>query len=293
MLGRTLTIATAVVLLLRAEAHAQSYKSFTIKAPDGVNISVQEWGNPNGKEIIFIHGFMQSHLSWRKQVQDPEMQKQFRMITYDLRGHGGSDKIMDPSLYSNGDAFALELSAVMQATSLQRPIAVGWSYGTGVISDYLIKYGSSAFAGINFVGGVGNGDPRLFGPAMPLIPKTSSEDLMQNIETTKAFIRSCFEKQPTPEEFELILAFNMVVPAKIRRWLRRPAPYEEALRAITVPSIVTHGTEDKILTIGVGKYLVATVPGAKPSFYEGVGHSPFWENAPRFNSELIEFANRR
>jgi hypothetical protein len=29
----------------------------------------------------------------------------------------------------------------------------------------------------------------------------------------------------------------------------------------------------------VGKYLVATVPGAKASFYEGIGHSPFWEDA--------------
>lgn len=37
--------------------------------------------------------------------------------------------------------------------------------------------------------------------------------------------------------------------------------------------------------------LVATVPGAKASFYEGIGHSPFWEDAPRFNRELIEFVN--
>ena len=72
---------------------------------------------------------------------------------------------------------------------------------------------------------------------MPLIPKTSNEDLAQNIEATKAFIRGCFEKQPTSEEFETILAFNMVVPAKIRSWLRRPAPYEEALKAITVPTL--------------------------------------------------------
>jgi hypothetical protein len=51
---------------------------------------------------------------------------------------------------------------------------------------------------------------------MPLIPKTATEDLAQSIEATKAFIRGCFEKQPTAEEFETTLAFNMVVPAKIR-----------------------------------------------------------------------------
>ena len=65
--------------------------------------------------------------------------------------------------------------------------------------------------------------------------------------------------------------------------------YEQALKAVSVPTLVTHGVEDKILGIGLGKYLAATVPGATASFYQGIGHSPFWENAPRFNQELSEF----
>lgn len=292
MFGRLVEItAAAVILLEAAPAYAQSYRPFVVKTPDAVNISAQEWGNPNGKEIVFIHGFMQSHLSWTKQVRDPELARQFRMISYDFRGHGGSDKILDPKLYDNGEAYAEELNAVIQSMSLKRPVLVGWSYGTRIISDYLDRYGSAKLAGINFVGGIGNGDAKYFGPAMPLIPKTSNEDLAENIEATKAFIRGCFERQPTSEEFETILAFNMVVPAKIRSWLRRPAPYEDALKAITVPTLVTHGTEDKILGIGLAKYLVATVPGAKAAFYEGIGHSPFWEDASRFNRELAEFMN--
>jgi pimeloyl-ACP methyl ester carboxylesterase len=254
-----------------------------------VNISAQEWGNPNGREIVFIHGFMQSHLSWIKQLHNPDLARQFRMISYDVRGHGGSDKIMDPKLYNTGEGFADELNAVIKAASLQRPILVGWSYGTRIIGDYLIKYGASKLAGLNFVGGVGNGNPSHFGSAMPLIPKTATEDLAQNIEATRAFLRGCFEKQPSAEEFEIMLAFNMVVPPKIRGWLRRPAPYEQALKAVTVPSLVTHGVADRILGIGVGNYLVATVPGALGSFYDGIGHSPFWEDAPRFNRELIAF----
>jgi non-heme chloroperoxidase len=281
----------ATFLFCAAPAYSQLQKSFVVKTPDGVNISAQDWGSPNGKEVVFIHGFMQSYLSWSKQLHDPELSKQFRMVSYDFRGHGSSDKTLDPKLYNNGETFADELNAVIQAASLKKPVLVGWSYGTRIISDYLIKYGSSKIAGIIFVGGVGNGDPKHFGSAMPLIPKTATEDLAKNIEATKAFIRGCFEKQPTTEEFETILAFNMVVPPKIRSWLRRPAPYEEALKAVSVPSLVTHGIEDRILGIGVGKYLVATVPGAKASFYEGIGHSPFWEDAPRFNRELVEFVN--
>jgi pimeloyl-ACP methyl ester carboxylesterase len=54
---------------------------------------------------------------------------------------------------------------------------------------------------------------------------------------------------------------------------------------------VTHGVEDKILGVGLGKYVATTVPGAKVSFYKGIGHTPFWEDSSRFNQELIEFVN--
>ena len=172
MFERVVNIAAVAAFLLgAAPAYSQSYKSFMVRTPDGVNISAQEWGNPNGKEIVFIHGFMQSYLSWSKQLHDPELSKQFRMISYDFRGHGGSDKIMDPKLYNNSEAFADELNAVIQAASLKKPVLVGWSYGTRITSDYLIKYGSSKLAGIIFVGGVGTGDPKHFGSAMPLIPQ--------------------------------------------------------------------------------------------------------------------------
>jgi len=44
-------------------ASVKPVKEFRVKASDGVNISVQEWGNPDGPEIIFIHGFWQSQLT--------------------------------------------------------------------------------------------------------------------------------------------------------------------------------------------------------------------------------------
>ena len=210
------------ILFAAAPAYSQTYKSFTVKTPDGVNISAQEWGNPAGKEIVFIHGFMQSHLSWSKQLKDPALAKQFRMISYDFRGRGGSDKIMDPALYNSWEKFAEELNAVIQAANLKKPVLVGWSYGSRIASDYLKKYGDAKIGGLNFVGGAGNSDKKHFGSAMPLIPKTFTEDLAQNIEATKAFIHGCFEKQPTAAEFEEMLAFNMVVPPKIRG-LRRSA----------------------------------------------------------------------
>jgi len=265
-------------------------KSFRVSTPDGVGISAREWGNPAGIEVVFVHGFMQSHLSWTKQLQDPTLASALRMVAYDFRGHGASDKPMAPEFYNDGDRFADELRAVIGTAGMKRPVLVGWSYGTRIVSDYLMKFGDADIAGIDFVGGAGNGDPKHVGPGGALIAKAATEDLAESISATADFIRVCFERQPTSAEFETMLAFNMVVPPKVRAWLRRPAPYEAALKAVSVPTLVTHGVEDRVLGIGLGRYLVQTVPGARASFYEGVGHSTFWEEPARFNAELLAFA---
>ena len=91
---RTLAALTGAALLAaitQGSAQAPKYKPISVKTPDGLTISAQEWGNPNGPEILLIHGFGQSHLSWMRQV-DSDLAREFRIITYDLRGHGYSDK---------------------------------------------------------------------------------------------------------------------------------------------------------------------------------------------------------
>jgi non-heme chloroperoxidase len=53
--------------------------------------------------------------------------------------------------------------------------------------------------------------------------------------------------------------------------------------------LVTHGAEDRNARLGAGQYTASVIPGSKLSVYEGVGHSPFYEDAPRFNTELTAF----
>ena len=85
-------LATALFATVQpGSAQDLKYKPISVKTPDGLTISAQEWGNPAGPEILFIHGFSQSHLSWIRQVNS-DLAKEFRIVTYDLRGHGNSDK---------------------------------------------------------------------------------------------------------------------------------------------------------------------------------------------------------
>ena len=96
------------------------YKPISVKTPDGLTISAQEWGNPNGPEILLIHGFSQSHMSWMRQVNS-DLAKEFRIITYDLRGHGNSDKPDDKARYHDNKAWADEVKAIMDDGGPQAP----------------------------------------------------------------------------------------------------------------------------------------------------------------------------
>src|SRR6202166_3532760 len=146
------TIAAALFVAMAQPGFAEGlkYKPITVQTPDGLTISAQEWGNPAGPEILFIHGFSQSHLSWMRQVEG-DLAKEFRIVTYDLRGHGNSDKPLDPARYRDSKAWGDEVQAVIDTAGLKRPVLVGWSYAGRVISDYVATHGGSGISGIDFV----------------------------------------------------------------------------------------------------------------------------------------------
>src|SRR6266568_8867018 len=265
------------------------HKPISVKTPDGLTISAQEWGNPSGPEILFIHGFSQSYLSWMRQV-DSALAGEFRIVTYDLRGHGNSDKPLDPARYRDSKAWGDEVQAVMDAAGLKRPVLVGWSYAGRVISDYVTTHGPDKLAGINFVDASIKFFPEFVGENLKDMPNMTSEDLATNIAATRAFVHGCFEKQPTADDFETMLSFNMMVPPVVRANLGgRPLDATDVMSKLKIPVVVTHGDKDRNSKLGTAEYTAETIPGAKLSVYRGIGHAPFYEDAARFNTELAAF----
>ena len=261
-------------------------KPLAVTTPDGLTIAAQEWGNPNGPGIVFIHGFSQSSLSWMRQTNS-DLAKEFHIVTYDLRGHGNSDKPLDAARYRDGKAWADEVQAVIDAAGLKRPVLVGWSYAGRVISDYVTNRGAAGIAGINFVDASIKFIPEYVGDNLKNLPLMASEDMLTNINATRVFLHGCFSKQPSADDFETMLAFNMMVPPKVRAGLGgRPLDATAVMSKLTIPVLVTHGAEDKNAKVDAAKFTASTIPGAKLSIYDGVGHSPFYEDAPRFNGEL-------
>ncbi len=261
-----------------------------IHSSDGLVLAGYEHGNPKGPEILFIHGISQFSLCWSNQFSSSDLANDFRLIAFDIRGHGASEKPVDMSRYADDRLFADDVHGVMEAFSLRRPVLVGWSYAGRIVGDYAEAYGTSRIAGINYVCARTNNDPAYNGPGTDFLGDMSGNDPDANIRATRDFVQACYEKQPSPEEFEAVFNYNMLVPAGIRgAHLSRPASDGSILAKLDVPVLVTQGSEDKLVLRGLGELTAAVVPGARLSLYEGIGHAPFAEDAARFNRELAKF----
>ncbi len=261
-----------------------------IRSDDGLILAGYESGNPHGREILFIHGFSQCSLAWGKQFSSKALASEFRLVAFDIRGHGASEKPTDLSVYADDALFAGDVHGVIEAFNLKRPVLVGWSYAGRIVSDYVSAHGTKRIAGINYVCARTKNDAAYDGPGTDLLAGMIDNDLTTNIRATRGFIRACYEEQPSQEEFETALAYNMLVPPGIRRaHLSRSASDGNILSKLDVPVLVTQGSEDKLVLKGLGEFTAAVVPNARLSMYEAIGHSPFVEDTPRFNRELMEF----
>ena len=62
------------------------------------------------------------------------------------------------------------------------------------------------------------------------------------------------------------------------------------MSAITVPVLITHGRADTMVLPAMAEYILNHCKTAEVSWYDGVGHAPFFEESLRFNTELKHFA---
>jgi pimeloyl-ACP methyl ester carboxylesterase len=267
----------------------------TVKGATGVSLHVREYGNPTGVPLLLIHGWSQSQLCWSKQYES-SLKNDARIVALDLRGHGMSDAPLERDQYTDGDKWADDIAAVIDQLALDRPILVGWSYGGYIISDYLWRKGQSKIAGINFVAAAVVLGPKAFGPLLgpgflENAPGACQDDLPTNIAAIRKFLRACIVKPVSQDDFEEILAFNMVVKPNVRAALtQRELDFGPLLEAVTVPILVTHGRSDTVVLPAMAEYILNHCKTAKSSWYEGVGHAPFVEDSQRFNTELRHFA---
>jgi non-heme chloroperoxidase len=274
-----------------------SMKTHSVKGGGGLRLHVREWGNAEGPPIVFIHALSQNHLCWAKQYES-DLARDFRLVAYDLRGHGMSEAPLESEYYSDGRLWADDLAAIIDELQLDRPVLVGWSYGAFVIADYVRAYGQGRIAAIVLAGGAAKLGEAAFGTLigpgfLDHFTDLTADDLPTNIRGMRAFVRALIVKPLPAEELETALAWSIVVPARIRANLAaRELDIDDVLRTLEAPLLVSHGREDTATLPAMAEHMLATCPTAEASWYEGVGHVPHLEEPERFNRELAELTRR-
>jgi pimeloyl-ACP methyl ester carboxylesterase len=268
-------------------------KQSFVTAPDGVRIAIYEDGNPDGPEILFIHGFSQCALCWKDLFASAELAGRFRLTAFDIRGHGASDKPLDGAYYRDDRIFAEDIKAVMDALGLARPVLVAWSYAGRLVSDYVSVFGTSRISGINYVCARTSNDPAFNGPGTDHIAAMIRDDEVAAATATRAFVGECFAVTQPVALLDAVYDYNMTVPTRIRsHHIRRPSSDGAILSGIDVPVLVSQGSEDRLVLKGLAEWTAKVISGAELSIYQGIGHSPFVEDRLRFERELAAFVAR-
>lgn len=262
----------------------------------GTRIATYQYGNDSGRPLVFVHGFNQCHLCWRRQFESP-LSANYRMIGVDLRGHGNSDKPLAAEAYSDQAVWAADIAAVIDELALERPVLIGWSYGGHVLNAYLGAHGGAGLAGLAYVGAITVAGPDLtaglyLDETRALMQNLVSADAYQAMAAVRAFVDLCFEVPPDRADLEEILAYNMIVPCEVRRALRnRTIDAADILAAIDIPTLVIHGACDRVVLPASARSIASQVKTSRLSLYDGIGHAPFHEASDRFNRELGDFAD--
>jgi non-heme chloroperoxidase len=271
------------------------YKGRYIEGAGGTQLFVEENGDPTKPAILWLHGLCQSRLAWERQFENEELVSQYHMVRLDLRGHGLSDKPTDPAAYQDGKIWADDIQAVIGTLHLYKPVLAGWSYAGHILCDYVRYCEQDNLGGLIFVdAGTESGRDEvaaLFGADfLQLIPGFFSPDYAEWITALQQFVGITTYEELDPQTFYQMVGFGAVtLPATRQGMLMRNLDNRAVMQSITIPSLILHGRDDRVVLPASSDYIALHIPHALRIAYNHCGHSPFLEVSSQFNSDIAVF----
>jgi pimeloyl-ACP methyl ester carboxylesterase len=95
----------------------------------GVTLNVALAGDPAAPVVMLLHGFPESHRSWRALA--PRLEQRFRLVMPDLRGFAGSDRPQDVEAYRS-ETLTDDIFALADALGIERFALVGHDWGGAI-----------------------------------------------------------------------------------------------------------------------------------------------------------------
>ena len=265
-----------------------------------INLHVDDTGG-NGRPVVLIHGWPLSGESWAHQVAAFEAAGH-RVVTYDRRGFGRSDKPLTGYSY---DTLTEDLHAVLEALDLNDVTLVGFSMGGGEVARYFTKYGAERLRSVVFAAAVppyllktpGNPD----GPLEATEAAKMTAGLTANQDTfyddfTKNFFSVDGQLVVSEEERQaaLTLAHQAFKPAALEAMASfANTDFREDLEKVTVPTLVIHGDGDAVVPFeGSGARTHAAIAGSELHVIAGGPHGINASHPEEFNRVILEFLAR-
>jgi non-heme chloroperoxidase len=252
----------------------------------------------SGTPVVLIHGYPLSGRAWEKQVP-VLMDDGHRVITYDRRGFGKSSQ---PAGGYDYDTFAADLNGLMEALDLRDAVLVGHSMGTGEVTRYISKYGSSRVAK-----GV------LISPIPPFLLQTDDnpeglpaslfDGFMQSARAdSAAWMKGFLDNFFNIDKFRGTLVsdqyydacFNIAASASAAGTVACIPTWETDFRAdlpkLDVPMLCVQGDADRVLPYPkTGKRLPGMIKNLQFDVIEDGPHAICWTHADQVNAALLKF----
>ncbi len=245
-----------------------------------------------GEPLLLIQGLGGNSLHWGEGFLS-ELQEGFELVLYDHRGAGRSGPLSGEHTIADlaGDALAL-----LDALEIDRAHVVGISMG-GMVAQELVLAApervSTLTLGCTFPGG-----PEATMTDMTVVGMLAEAVMSGDQERT---LRVGYEVMIAAEYAEQEGAFELY--AELAAQYPAPVPVlmaqlgaimghdtSERLGEIDAPTLVVHGTEDRLLDSANSELIARLVPGARLELLEGSGHMFFWEQPQRSAALVREHA---
>lgn len=266
------------------------------KAQDDTELFYNDAGH--GTPVILIHGWPATSEMFEYQTT-ALLERGFRVIAYDRRGFG---KSAQPAGGYDYDTLASDLNSLIEHLELDEVALVGFSMGGGEIARYLGRYGADKITRVALVSAV-----------VPYMLQTESNPDGVKQEVFDGMIKSLREDRPKflggwAKNFYGVGMVSSPVSDEILAWTAymtyQASPkatidcvtafastdFRPDLAAFTIPTLVVHGTADKIVPIDpTGRVAAKAIPGAVSKFYEGAPHGLFVTHKEELNADLLSF----
>ena len=268
-----------------------------VKTRDGVDLYVKDWGE--GRPVILLHGWPLTADSWDDQAL-VLAQAGYRTIFYDRRGFGRSSQPWQGYDY---DTFADDLATVIEATGARDAALIGFSMGGGEVARYFSRHGGRSIVQAGLVASI-----------VPYLLRDDSnpdgvdesvfeEQIKAPIREDRAAFMASFAQNfygvgfitsPVSQEvldhfwFQAMQAGINATLACVDAFGR--TDFRAELGAIDAPTLVIHGTGDKVVPIGVaGQAAAEGIRGASLLEYAGAPHGLNVTEKNQLTQDLLTF----